>query len=98
MILVYKDPTGESIKSSTHQSHNSISVLKTDTLVDLEGKIASLEGKLKEKDETIEKMKLEIETTRKVREEIINYYLLLHVIPTDHKQSNWVIFLIMNED
>ena len=63
MILVYKDPTGESIKetiSSTHQSHNSISVFKTDTLVDLEGKIASLEGKLKEKDETIDKMKLEI--------------------------------------
>ena len=73
MILVYKDPTGESIKetiSSTHHSHNSISVLKTDTLVDLEGKIASLEGKLKEKDEMIDKMKLEIEATRKMREEI----------------------------
>lgn len=73
MVLLYRDPTGESIKetiSSTHQGRNSISILKTDTLVGLEGKIALLEGKLKEKDETIGKMKLEIEATRKVREEI----------------------------
>ena len=74
MVLLYKDPTGEDIKEtilSTHQSHNPINVRKMATLVNLEEKIASLEGKLKEKDETIDKMKLEIEATQKVRDKII---------------------------
>lgn len=71
MVLLYKDPTGENIKEtilSTHQSHSSNSLHKMATLVDLKRKIALLEGKVKEKDETIDKMKLEIEETRKVRD------------------------------
>ena len=72
MFLLYKDPNGESIEESMSGNHHGNSRLsfakKTDPRPgELEGRIVSLERKLKEKDEVIDKMKKEMETSQKVR-------------------------------
>ena len=72
MFLLYKDPNGESIEESMSGNQNGNSRLsfakKTDPRPgELEERIASLERKLKEKDEVIDKMKKEMETSQKVR-------------------------------
>lgn len=74
IVLLCKDPNGEGIDealSNPHQSHNSNTLPKTEAFAELEGKIVSLEEELEEKDKTINKMKLEIEATRKVIHKIL---------------------------
>ena len=76
MMLFCKDPNGEGIDatlSNPHQSRDANPIPNTQTLAELEGKVASLEGKLKERDDTINKMKIEIEAARKVIHKIYNH-------------------------
>ena len=66
MVLLYKDPKGESIEDTMSQTGSKPnSALKVESS-ELEGKIADLERKLSQKDETIDKMKLEMEAAQKV--------------------------------
>ena len=70
MVLLYKDPDGESIEETMTSTPSNGSGSKANAFrVDssqLESKIADLERKLTEKDETIDKMKSEIEAAQNV--------------------------------
>ena len=66
MYLLYKDPDGEGVDetmSSSHENGTSNSVDKLE-VAELRSRVSSLEKKLKEKDEQLEKVKLE---SKKVR-------------------------------
>ena len=65
MVLLYKDPKGESVMEKTNTAGSldgktvaKISSIKTDS--DLEGQITSLQKLLKEKDDTISKLEHEM--------------------------------------
>ena len=67
MYLLYKDPDREGVRDETtlssHESGTSNSVDKVE-VAELRSRVSSLEKKLKEKDEQLEKVKLE---SKKVR-------------------------------
>ena len=70
MVLLYKDPDGESIEETmtgtqTNGSGSKSKAFRVDSS-ELEDKIADLERKLTEKDETIDKMKSEMEAAQNV--------------------------------
>ena len=70
MVLLYKDHKGESIEETmtgaqTNGSGSKSNVFRVDSS-ELEGKIADLERKLTEKNETIDKMKSEMEAAQNV--------------------------------
>ena len=71
MVLLYKDPNGEGLEDTMTDTQSSGSrrmssiALKVDSS-ELEGKIADLERKLTQRDETIDKMKSEMEAAQKV--------------------------------
>ena len=80
MVLLYKDPNGESLEDTmtdtqTNGSRRKSNIaLKVDSS-ELEGKIADLERKLTQRDETIDKMKSEMEAAQKVS--IVNFLLII---------------------
>ena len=70
MVLLYKDPNGEGLDDTTDTQTNASrsrcnAAFKVDSS-ELEGKIADLERKLTQRDETIDKMKSEMEAAQKV--------------------------------
>ena len=70
MVLLYKDPDSESIEETmtgtqTNGSGSKSNAFRVDSS-ELEGKIADLERELTEKDETIDKMKSEMEAAQNV--------------------------------
>ena len=70
MVLLYKDPDGESIEETmtgtqSYGSGSKANAFRVDSS-ELESKIADLERKLTEKDETIDKMRSEIEAAQNV--------------------------------
>ena len=68
MVLLYKDPNGEGLEDTMTdtQANGSRSMSNTVGSSELEGKIADLERKLTQRDETIDKMKSEMEAAQKV--------------------------------
>ena len=71
MVLLYKDPNGESLEDTMTDTQTKASVSKSNAAfnmgsLELEGKIADLERKLTQRDETIDKMKSEMEAAQKV--------------------------------
>ena len=79
MVLLYKDPNGEGLEDTGTDTQTSGSrrksniALKVDSS-ELEGKIADLERKLTQRDETIDKMKSEMEAAQKVSIICTHYY------------------------
>ena len=64
MIILYKDPNGDSLKdtmTTTYTTTNGSSTLKSPSSEEWEQKVVSLEKKLSEREELIDKMKREIE-------------------------------------
>ena len=65
MVLLYKDPKGESVMAKTNTAGSLdgkivTNVSSTKTESDLEGKMTSLQKLLKERDDTISKLEHEI--------------------------------------
>ena len=82
MVLLYKDPDGESIEETmtgtqTNGSCSKSKAFRVDSS-ELEDKIADLERKLTEKDETIDKMKSEMEAAQNVS--ILYAHVVAHKI------------------
>ena len=69
MVLLYKDPNGESVFEKSHvgssmdgKAGTKVTTFKADS--DLESKVTSLQRMLKERDETIVQLRGEIETMK----------------------------------